>query len=360
MPESRFIKTVTYGGYDKADVIRRLEFLNEQLFSLKNELRETKLLLESSKNGKEIQKSIETVLAGERAKLTEVQVQNETLSTKIKAVEDSNRKYEEEIKKLTASLEEANSKLSDANTQLAASNTDDEALALSAVFIEAKKSADMLENSAKEKADQLQNSAAEAAEESIAYANDESAMIIYEAECKAADIIANAKNSAGNLGASYENIRSSVLSKINALGEQLTNVKDAIAKLEENSVSNLSECDEMLKKAEDTLNESEVPSIDEPAKYTPEYPERPKRTAEHELIEARKRKEELDKLKQMAESLGDNNDKEAPVDSSAPAKEETAPADASDNKDNNNNNSKKGGKIDLAMLAKQAQALKDK
>ena len=40
MAESRFIRTVTFGGFDRTDVIRRLESLNGQIYDLKNELRE--------------------------------------------------------------------------------------------------------------------------------------------------------------------------------------------------------------------------------------------------------------------------------------------------------------------------------
>ncbi|MDO4863885.1 MAG: plectin [Ruminococcus sp.] len=375
MAEARFIKTVTYGGYDKAEVIRRLEYLNEQVFSLKNELRETKLLLESSKNGKEIQKSIETVLAGERAKLTEVQVQNDTLSTKLKASEDRNRKNEEEIKRLNASLEEVNAKLADANAQLATAQSEDEALALSTVFIEAKKSADMLESSAREKAEQLEKSAAEAAEKSIAYANDEGAVIIHEAECRAAEIIAEAKNAASEMETAYDNMRSSVLSKMTALGEQLGDFKEALMKFEENGVGNLYECEELLKKTEDTLTEGGIPVFREPSKVAPEYPERPKRKADLDSADSQKRRNELDKLRQMAESISGGSDKEKAPEAAPEAAEEAKPSDndASDNSvtaDNSSNNSgnndssdrnrPKSGKIDLATLAKQAKALNEK
>ena len=63
MAGSRFIRTVTYGGYDKSDVIRRLDSLYEEIFGLQNELRETKLLLDGSKDGKEIKEALEGVLA---------------------------------------------------------------------------------------------------------------------------------------------------------------------------------------------------------------------------------------------------------------------------------------------------------
>lgn len=364
MAEVRFIKTVTYGGYDKAEVIHRLEHLNKQLFSAKNELRETKRLLEDNKKGKGLQKSIDGIIAEERAKLTEVQVQNDSLSTKLKAAEEDNRKYENEIKKLNASIEELNSKLADANSQLAAAKAADEALALSAVFIEAKKTADMLENSAKEKADSLEKTAAEAAEKSIAYANDEGAVIIYEAQREAAEIIAEAKNKAADMENASDNMRASVLDKMIGLGKQLNSFREALMKFEEEGVGNLYECEEILNKTEETLKEGGIPVFKEPSHLAPEYPDEPKRTADLESEDMKKRKNELDKLRQMAESIGAAKDKkeEAPA---AETPEEKAETKKEENGKNNSADEKapekkNGGKIDLAALAAQAQALKKK
>lgn len=359
MAESRFIKTVIYGGYDKADVIRQLDYLNEQIHGLKNELRETKLLLENTKDAKDIQKSIDNVLAEERAKLTEVQVQNDNLSTQLKTAEEQNKKYENEIKKLTASLEETKSKLDEANTQLIAAKSNDDSLALSAVFIEAKKSADMIESAAKENSEKLEKSAAEAAEKSIAYANDESAIIIHEAECKAAEIIADAKNAAGKMETAYDNMRASVLTKMLALGEQLNDFRDALMKFEENGVGNLYECEELINKTEQTLKEGGVPVFKEPSKYAPDYPERPKRKADPDVEDAQKRKSGLDKLRQMAESISGNKGKDAPPTPEVPAAEETKTSENNNNNTKHNNN-KKGSKIDLAAIAKQAKSLNDK
>ncbi len=313
MTGSRFIKTVTYGGYDKADVLKRLDHLNEQIFSLKNELRETKLLLEGSKHGEDIEKTIGSVLARERAKLTEVQVQNESLTVKLKSAEESAKKNEDEIKRLNELLEETRSKLAEANTQLAADKAANNAAELSTVFIEAKRSADMLETAAKEKADELEAAAAAAADRSIAYANDEGALIIHEAECKAAEIIADAKNAADEMDLAYNNMRSSIYVKMRALGEQLNDFKDALMKFEENGVGNLYECEEILGQTEETLKEGGVPEFREPVNYAPEYPERPKRKADLDSEEKHKRKNELDKLRQKAELLTGAKKKDEPV-----------------------------------------------
>ena len=46
MAETEFIKAAAFGGYDKTDVDKRLDSLYSLAYEMKNELRETKLLLE--------------------------------------------------------------------------------------------------------------------------------------------------------------------------------------------------------------------------------------------------------------------------------------------------------------------------
>ena len=62
MAEPRFIKTVTFGGYDKESVVRRMEFLNTQIHDLRNELRETKLLIEAYKKGSDQERHMKPFL----------------------------------------------------------------------------------------------------------------------------------------------------------------------------------------------------------------------------------------------------------------------------------------------------------
>ena len=347
MAESHFIRTVTYGGYDKADVVRRLDSLYERIFGLERELRETKLLLEASGKGEDIRECADSLLAEERDMLAKAQAENETLTVELEAAKADNKKYESEIRKLKASVEEAGKQLNEANTKLAASGSGDDAAALSTVFIEAKKSADMLESAAREKAGQLESSAAEAAEKSIAHANDESAVIINDAECRAAEIIADAKNAAEEMAAAYVNMRASILSKMLALGQQLGDFKDALMKFEENGVGNLYECEELLEQTQKTLNEGGVPEFREAVKYEPEYPERPVRKADLESEESKKRKSGLDRLRQMAESLAASKGKDV------------APAAETEDAQDKDDDTKKGGKIDLAALAKKAKSLTD-
>ena len=356
MADSRFISTVTYGGYDKADVVRRLDSLYERIYGLENELRETRLLLDSTKNGEEIRSAVDTILAQDRDALTQAQVKNEELTLSMQTAEETIRKNQAEIRKLKASLEETAAELSEANKKLAAAKSDDDAAALSAVFIEAKRSADMLESTAKEKADQLEKAAAEAAEKSIAHANDESAIIINDAQRKAAEIIADAKNAAGEMETAYVNMRATIFSEMSSLGQQLADFKDALMKFEEDGVGNLYKCEELLDKTQETLKEGGIPEFREDVKYAPEYPERPRRKADLESEEMKKRRSGLDKLRQMAESLTGSKDNAEDL---PPQENETAPA-ADKNEDaQDNNSSKKSGKTGLSDLMNKAKALKD-
>jgi hypothetical protein len=354
MAEARFIKTVAFGGYEKSEVIRRLEHLNSQVFDLKNELRETKLLLDAFRKGTDAEKANETVLSGERAKLTQVQVQNETLTTKLKATEEENRNYEQKVKELSDSVAELSDKLKAANDKIAGLQSGGEAAALSQVFIEAQKSADMLVNNAKAEAEKLASSAKTAAETTIADANDEAAQIIYEAERTAAVRIAESKNSAEEMNVSTNNMKALMLDDVTKLGAEMTQLRTLLEKFMETGLADISDAEERLFNVSTTLREGGVPVFKAPEYFEPQIPEQPKRTAltREDSIdpeEKQKKQNDLEKLKQMAESIGakKNKTEEAPEKnekSEQPAKQEE----------------KKGGKIDLAALAAQASALNDK
>ena len=99
-----------------------------------------------------------------------------------------------------------------------------------------------------------------------------------------------------------------------------------------------------------------------PQQYNPEYPEKPQSLADkirdnmNSEEEKRKKQEELDKLKQMAESIGakkDNTEKNTEEKQDASAQQEkTAEADKKAE-----GGEKKGGKIDLAALAAKANSI---
>ncbi len=355
MAEARFIKTVAFGGYEKSEVIRRLEYLNSQVFDLKNELRQTKLLLEAYKKGTDAEKANETVLAGERAKLTQVQVQNETLTTKLKAAEEENRGYEQKVRELDGTIADLNDQLKAANDSITALKAGSDAAALSQVFIEAQKSADMLINNAKSNAEKMAEDARTAAEITIADANDEAAQIVFEAEREAALKLTDSKNKTEEMNVSSNNMKAIMLDDVTKLGAEMSHLRKIIEKFMETGLSDITDAEERLFQVSNTLREGGVPVFKAPEYFEAELPETPKRNA-LKAIEANAEKEEekqkkqneLDKLKQMAQALGGKKD-------TKPEKADTKPAEASPKQEEQNE--KKGGKIDLAALAAQASAL---
>ena len=368
MAEARFIKTVTFGGYDKTEVIRRLEYLYTQVYDMKNELRETKLLLDAYKKGTDAEKANETVMAGERAKLTQVQVQNETLTTKLKATEEENKGFEQKVADLNASIEELKEQLKAANDKLAGYESGNNPASLSQVFIEAQKSADMLVNNAKREAEKLNDEAKKAAELAIADANDEAAQIIYEAERTAALKLAEAKNKAEEMNVSSNNLKAIMLDDVTKLGAQMSQLRTTLEAFVDTGLGDISDAEERLFSVSNTLREGGVPVFREPESFAPEMPEAPKRNAlkdrEEEAEERLKKRSELDKLKQMAEAIGGKKDKNVHETSGSKVTESVAaPAEAPAEEQKPEEakaeepKEKKGGKIDLAALAAQASAL---
>lgn len=377
MAEARFIKTVTFGGYDKAEVIRRLEYLNNQVYDMKNELRETKLIYEAYKKGTDAEKAAETVMAGERAKLTQLQVQNETLTTKLKATEDENKGLEKKVADLNEELEQLKEQLKAAGDKLKSLESGNDPAALSQVFIEAQKSADMLVNNAKAEAAKLNEDAKKAADLAIADANDEAAQIIFEAERTAAEKIADAKNKAEEMSVSSNNMKALMLDDVTRLGAQMSQLRTTLESFVDTGLADISDAEERLFSVSNTLREGGVPVFREPDVYEPEIPDAPKRGGlkdrEDEAEERIKKKNELDKLKQMAEAIGGKKDKnvhenkneqavnEIKEEPKAAEEKKPEPAEApAEQPKSEEPKEKKGGKIDLAALAAQASAISGK
>lgn len=352
MAEARFIKTVTFGGFDRAEVIRRLEYLNTQVYDLRNELRETKLMLEAYKKGTDVEKASEAVIAGERTKLTQLQVQNDTLNTKLKASDEENKNYVQQVKDLNAEIERLNEELKNAEAKVTALNSHNEAMALSNVFIEAQKSASMLEGTARAKAAEIEDQAKRAAEQTVSDANDEAAQIIYEAERTAAEKLTEAKNSAEEMNVASNNLRASMVNDVANLSEQLETLRNVLEAFRDNGLDKLDESSMLLSKVEATLNEGGVPRFKDPVHYEAELPEKPARKEIISEEERQRKQNELEKLKQMAEAIGGAKKPETDENKNAEPK----------NTDAKTTESKpaKGGKIDLAALAAKANSLNKK
>ncbi|MBQ8567687.1 MAG: hypothetical protein IJ446_00545 [Oscillospiraceae bacterium] len=348
MAETNYIKTVTFGGYDKNDVKNRLNYLYSQVFELKNELRELKQFNEETGKGADAAKAEDTVLSAERAKLTMVQVQNETLTNNVKeyreeckAVTAENEALKEQVKKLTEELEEANKQimgLSDGNG----------AASLSKVFIEAQKSADMLVEDAKKQAADLEANAKKLADNMIIDANNEAARIVYDAEREAAAVNAKLAENEAQMKVTSDNLKAVLFEDVKVISDDLAKAKAVF----EAALAKVSESEKLLSDTTDRISSGGIPVFRMPEKIEAAMPEAPvyQKTDDTYIESApeskaapeeeEKRSDDLDKLMAMADSLSD--------DSSAPAEEASAPA---EEKPASN------GGIDLEALTRMANAL---
>ena len=339
MADTRFIKTVEFGGYDRNDVIKRLEFLNTQLYDLKNELRETKLLMEEYKKGSDAEKAHETVLAQEKVKLTSLQVQNETTSAKLKAAEEDKAKLTEELEALKKKHEGMAKEFEDAKSKLEAYESDNEATALSQVFIAAQASANAVVANANKEADDKKAKAEELVKEMIDDANHTAAEIVYEAEKKAAETDAQSKNDAEKMKVASNNLRASMMEDVEVLSKQIAQLNEAFAVLKEKSA----DAEKLLKTTESKLTAGGVPEFRLPETFEAQLPDAPEPRKPSEIN--KKNNARLDELAKMA----------AAIDGGGENKEEKAEEKKPDNKDKKDD--KKSG-VDLAELMKQANALK--
>lgn len=312
MAETRFIRTVAFGGYDKSDVDKRLEAMYSKVHELKNELNEAKTLLKKYEDGSDAAKSYESVLAAERAKLTQLQVKNDSLSEKIKAAKDTISAKDEEINTLREKNAALEAEAEDLKLSIITIQVGDNAAALGNVFVEAQKSKELLMKSAESEAENIEKMSKKSAEDTIADANNKAKEIIYEAEKKAAEITADALNNSEEMKVASNNLKAALASDIDRLSDQISGLQSAIAGFEANSSAALEQAQKYLKNAEDEINKDGIPVFRLPEINEPVYPEKPdiKPVYEHEQEAAEKKKNnELDKLQAMAESIGGNGKK---------------------------------------------------
>ena len=307
MAETRFIRTVAFGGYDKSDVDKRLEAMYSKVHDLKNELTETKAVLKKFEEGSDAAKSYESVLAVERAKITQLQVKNDNLSEKIKTVRDSIKIKEDEntcLREKNAALE---AEIEDLKLSLMTIQVGEDAAALGTVFVEAQKSKEMVLKSAQNEADNIKAMSERSAEDTIADANNKAKEIIYEAEKKAAEITADAHNNSEEMKTASNNLKAVLASDIFKISEYFSKLKDVLHDFEANSSAAIEQSQELLKDAEKEVNKDGIPVFRLPERIEPAYPEKPdiKPVFESEQeVKEKKRNTELDKLQAMAEAIG--------------------------------------------------------
>lgn len=302
MAETKFIKTTAFCGYDKADVDKKLEFLYGLVYDLKNELRETKLMLKDYQNGSDAEKNFEKILTSERTQLTQFQVKSESLSEKNKSLKEELRIKEAEIAELHKNIEALQKKLSDAEITISSIDKSS-AEAYTVIFAEAQKSHDKILDSAQEKADTIMENARKFAEEFVIDSNNKASKIIYTSEKQAVDIVTDARNQAEQIKASANNLRFIMHTEVSEIAAKFSELRGLISDFSSNSLISLNEAEEVLESTDKTLQNGGIPVFTPPEHFEPEYPDEPVYQSPKPAVPEKKNNDALDKLHAMAESI---------------------------------------------------------
>ena len=275
MAETRFMRTVVFGGYDKSDVDKKLEYIYDLFFDCKNKLREAKLLLGKMKAGANEQDALDSVLADERAKLTELQVKNEQLIEKAKSLNDDNVRKEKELAELRSKVADLETKLNGAEAKLASEGGTNSGAMLNIVFQQAQTSADLILSTAQKQADDLKTDSQKLAENTVTDANNKAKMIIFEAETNAAKITAEAKEKASAMDVASGNIKAAVLGDVERMSAELSKFKEIFDKFGSTGTDMISQSMELLDDAVTTLTSGGIPVFHEPERFEAELVESP-------------------------------------------------------------------------------------
>lgn len=275
MENSVFIRTTAFGGFDKTDVDRVFKKLNTQIFELRNELKENQRILSESENGKDADKIKDDIVSEAREELSAAQAENEMLKKNIEGLSHEVTEKDETIKSLNDQIAELKKKLDEADKKIE-NLSEGGSAALSKVFIEAQKSADMLVSDSQAQADTILADAKKLVENMVTEANNKASEIVYDAEKKAAETDAESKNNAAAIEASSVNVRAAMLKTVKELGEEMAKIKEAFEKLEKGGTKKIAESETLLAETEETLKKGGIPQFTEAKTVKAELPEPPK------------------------------------------------------------------------------------
>lgn len=334
MSDTRFLRSVQFGGYDRTDVEERFALLSEQIYTLKNELRAAKKLISALQGGSDAAEALRRAAEGDQAKLSKVQAKQDLTEEKLAVAAEDLAAKDAEIAELKEQLAQAQENLREKTEKLIGFEVNG-AQALSAVFIEAQKSADLLVNTAKQDAAELDANSKKLAENTVAEANNNAKKIIHDAEVRAAQMLANAENQRTELETAAENVRAAFLTDAERLRQEAEALRAAFDTLRQNGFEMLDASCSMLSQACNTAKEGGVPEFRTFHAQEPELTPAPDLTEvdhSYQISTAsdkeakRHRNEELSRLKQMAESIANaaafqtqQEESDAPAEDAAPA-----------------------------------------
>ena len=266
MDGTGFLKTVSFGGFDKKDVLAYVDELNTKIYTLEAELDEKKALLESSggEGGGVDSEKYEELLAADKAKITELQTSNDSLKLQMKTMEDELAGKDKEIEALKAQTAELEEQLQEAKNK-AASGGDNSAMDLSNVFIEAQKTANTIVTQAKENARKMDEDAKKLANQVVDDANGKASTIVKNADEKASKILSSAEDKSSEMRAATEKIRREVAAEIAEIDENVVKLREVLEMFSGESLAKLDEAKAQINTARSSLSGRSAAAAAKPA-----------------------------------------------------------------------------------------------
>ncbi|MBQ7990415.1 MAG: hypothetical protein IJ251_05135 [Oscillospiraceae bacterium] len=271
MEGAGFLKTVSFGGFDKKDVLQYVDKLNTQIYTLENELNEKKALLESAGTGDAAAtEKYEQLLNENRTTITELQTSNESLKNQLKNAEDEAAAKDKEIEELKAKLAAMEDELIDAKNKAAASSqTEANAMDLSNVFMQAQNTANSIVTSAKENARKMDEDARKLANQVVDDANSKASTIVKSADEKALKIVNDAETRSEQLKTASENMKAVVLAEVEEIAQSVNQVKAILDSFTVDGLSKITQTSQLLANTESTLKKNGIPQFTAPKSAKP-------------------------------------------------------------------------------------------
>jgi vacuolar-type H+-ATPase subunit H len=278
-----YLKTVNFGGFEKNGVLQYVDELNTKIFSLEAELDEKTALLQSAGDATAGNEKYEELLRADKAKIAELQTANNSLTLQYQAaVEDLNTKNAEynELSKKASALED---ELADAKRKAAAGSADSQAMDLSAVFMEAQKSASLIVTQAKENARKMDEDAKKLANQVVDDANGKASTIVKKADETASRIITDTETKVADMLNHADRVKNNVERQVNDLDNNVQKLRSVIESFSADSLGRLAETKTIITEAQNMIRSAEEsdngnmkrvppPKFSQPISYMPEPP----------------------------------------------------------------------------------------
>ena len=271
MDGTGFLKTVSFGGFDKKDVLAYVDELNTKIYTLQAELDEKTALVNAQGESTADTENYEKLLAADKQKITELQTNNDSLKNQIKTVEDESAAKDKEIEELKKKNADLEAELVDAkNKAAAAASGATSAMDLTNVFMQAQNTANSIVTQAKENARKMDEDAKRLANQVVDDANSKASTIVKTADekatkilsdagAKSASIIADAEDKSAEMRAAAADMKATVLDEVGVIDSNIVKIRAAIEAFVKESAAKIDETQKNIADAKEAFNEGKIP-----------------------------------------------------------------------------------------------------